>query len=295
MSRKTYFRMPDFDHPPNGLVQLGQIITSPRNPYQRLALPLPIPNIQTSRKKDYLEVIEKARRGEIGLWVQFLASIVGAGGDVDANWAQENSDILEFQELEACFFEPDDDYLQKSVHSSQKIKEHINKTPGKSLYMVTGLKIAHGARSIISNKHAVGLDLKLGVDAGPFTGAPVQGGPTFKIMDARGEMFQFQGSSDFVFAYRLLRIIPKPKGVFKVKRHEKGAETLGNEDHYVEDKAHEDEPTFEEMDVDITAVELDNSDYGSLPKTLPFDVNEIVAQDEVDGAYCAFIIPSEEE
>ncbi|KUJ11255.1 uncharacterized protein LY89DRAFT_536265, partial [Mollisia scopiformis] len=222
---KTYFRMPDFDHPPDGLVQLGQIITSPRNPYQRLAPPLPIEvrSVQTNKKTNYHEVVARAQKGEIGLWVSFLASIVGAGGDVAAKWARDNTDLLEFRELEASFFEPDNEYLQKSVENSQKIRDHINKTPGKSLYMVTGVKIAHGARSIIQVRNAVGVDVKLGVDATPFTGVPVQGGPSFKIQDAHGERFQFEGSSDFVFAYRLLRIIPKPKGVFKIKRHEKGA------------------------------------------------------------------------
>ncbi|KAF8856771.1 hypothetical protein BDZ45DRAFT_803907 [Acephala macrosclerotiorum] len=295
MSRKTYFRMPDFDHPPNGLVQLGQIIASPRDPSQRLAPPLPVINTQTNKKTNYHEVVAKARRGEIGLWVQFLASIVGVGGDVTAKWARENNHILEFRELEASFFEPDNEYLQQSVAKSEIVRDHINKTPGKSLYMVTGLKIARGARSIVQMRQAVGLDVKVGADALPFTGVPVQGGPAFKIDNALGARFQFDGSSDFVFAYRLLRIIPKPHGVFKVKRHEKGAEILGNDDQYLEDKDHQDELQPAAMDVEISAVELDSLDYGALPTTLPFEVSSTAVKDDADDTSCMFIVPNTKE
>jgi hypothetical protein len=296
MSRKTYFRMPNFDYPPNGLVQLGQIITSPRDPYQRLAKPLPIPDqaIQTNTFTDYHEVIERVRKGNLGVWVQFLASMLGVGGDATARWATKNSHILQFRELEANCFEPENDYLQESVLSSETIQTHIKKTPGKSLYMVTGVKIARGARSVLQEKQARGVNARFGVDATGFTGVPAQGGPQFKVEATHHEKVQFGGSKDFVFAYRLLRIIPKPHGVIKKKRFEAGATTLTNDDAYIEDadQAEDGELESEGQVVELTTVELDRSDYGSTPDTLPFKVDtQDAVEDELGDTDCVFIIP----
>lgn len=288
--------MPSFDYPPDGRVQLGQIITSPRDPYERLADPLPIEDqaIARNTKTDYHEVIEKAQRGKIGLWVQFLASFFGVGGDVSGKWVTEHSHILQFRELESTCFEPENNYLMDSVASSETIRTHIKKTPGKSLYMITGVKIARGARSILQEKKARGLGAKSGVDATAFTGAPIQGGPDFKIETAHYEKVQFGGSKDFVFAYRLLRIIPKRSGVIKKKRYEAGTTTFGNDDEFVEDRDQREEtiPELAAEPAEFTATELDRSDYGAMPTTLPFEAEaRKVMEDELDDTDCLFIIP----
>ncbi|KAN0108874.1 hypothetical protein V8E51_008616 [Hyaloscypha variabilis] len=188
MSRKTYFRMPSFDYPPNGRIQLGQIITSPIDPYERLVV--------RNTKTDYNEVIEKARKGTVGLWVQFLASFFGIGGDVSAKWVTEHSQIFQFRELEANCFEPEDKYLIDSIANSEKIRDHIQKSPGKSLYMVTGLKIAHGAKIVLQEKQGHGLNAKLGVDATVLTGGPVKGGPAFMINNSQHTKIEIGGSKE---------------------------------------------------------------------------------------------------
>ena len=211
--------------------------------------------------------------------------------------ANSNSDIFEFRKLEASFFEPDPEYLKRSLANSQNIRDHIDRTPGKSLYIITGVKIARGARSVIRAEQAVGMDVRLGADATMFTGVPVQGGPAFSFENARGEVFQFGGSSDFVFAYRLLRIIPKPKGDFKTKRHEKGAETMETSGDYKQDvdRDHEPEPTTATRNVGDMQMDLDSSDFGTMPELLPFEVDYMVLKDDIDGGECVFVIPTEDE
>lgn len=82
MPRKTYFRMPSFDHSPNLSVQLGQIITSPRHPHVRLADPLPIEahRIDSNIKTDYREVVSRAQKSSLdcgfSLWPR--SSALGA-------------------------------------------------------------------------------------------------------------------------------------------------------------------------------------------------------------------------
>ena len=295
--------MPDFDHPPNGLVELGQIITSPKIPSRRLGIPLPIQNIQTNKKTNYQECITRARRGELGLWLQFLASIAGVGPDIAVKWARENSDVLEFRELEASFFEPENDYIQRSVAASKEIKEHLKKTPGKSLYIITGVKVARGAKRIVHANRSGGIEASIALDATPFIGAPIQLGPRFEFENARHEKFRFEGSSDFIFAYRLSRIIPKPHGTFETKKHERGAQTLRNEssDEYVEDvdEDHEANEASNATDVKIIGYMLDSSDYGANPATLPFEAESMIVKDELDDQLgdnaCTFIIPNTQE
>lgn len=158
--------------------------------------------------------------------------------------------------------------------------------------MVTGVKIARGARSIVQAKQAVALDVKIGAGATPFIGVPVHGGPAFKIENAWGERFQFGGSSDFVFVYRLLRIIPKAHGVFKVKKHKKCAKTLGNNDQYLEDKDYQDKLQPAVMNVEISAVKLDSLDYNAMRTTFLFKVSLTAVRNNVDDTSCIFIVLS---
>lgn len=287
--------MPNFDHPPDGL-KLGQIVTSPTHPWEPpVGSPLdPIDGIKDNKKTDYEEIIAKAQRGQVGVWAQFVSSMFGGG--VAASWATEHGETLEFQQLETIFFEPDDRFLEQSVTSNEKIREYISKNPRKSVYMITGLKIARGAKCGEHAKNGVGLTAKLGVGATAFTGVPMQGGPDFKFQKARHEKYRFEGSEDFIFAYRLKRIIVTYKGNIKGKRYEKGAETLASDDRLIRevDLSDDDEPETTAQGADeegeIASVYLDNGDFGA--KNVPFQVDSVDVRDEFDDENCLLIIPN---
>jgi hypothetical protein len=301
--------MPNFDYPPNDLVQLGQIVTSPKEPYHGLAAPFtPIPRLQRNTKKNYLDVVAKARKGEVGLWLQFMASIFGAGADVSASWAHEHAYLLQFRELETLFFEPDEKYLTQSLQNAVEIMQYIKSHPRRSVYMVTGLKIARGAACGVKAKQALGLGVKLGADATAFTGVPVQGGPAFKTEGEKSEAFYFDGSSDFVFAYRLRRIIVTYKGNIKGKSYEKGAETLGNHHEVDEDDDREENEEEEDLhggntalDPEISALFLEDVDFGT--NGVPFEATSVEVKeegldednDDDDNATCTLIVPGEKE
>jgi hypothetical protein len=296
MPRKTYFLMPNYTYPPDDLVLLGQIITSPTQPATRLAPPLtPTPNVQRDVKRNCGEIISHAQHGEIGIWGAFMSSAFGWGGEAAASFAENHGHQMEFAALETHFFEPDDDFLSKSVDSEKKIREYIGTFPTKSVYMITGLKIARGAKCASFEQKGGGFAARTGGNATPFTSLPVEGGPKFKIGSSGSEENWFGSSSDFVFAYRLSRIVVTfLKGKIKGKNYEKGAETLSLGDggvvqEHIESLYTDDDlPNGEPNQIDT--IYLDKSDFGT--NEIPFSITSAEVKDELDNRLCKILVPS---
>lgn len=116
-AQKTYFVLPNFDYPPGRLIQLGQIITSPSKPWERLseALPVPKETVQTSLKTDWGTEIYRAKEQRVGIWAQFAALMLGIGGDAIVAWSQKNAETFQFDELETSFFEPEKGYVEVGI------------------------------------------------------------------------------------------------------------------------------------------------------------------------------------
>lgn len=295
MPRKTCFLMPNYSYPPDDLVLLGQIITSPTQPSARLAPPLtPTPKVQKDVKRNCGEIISHAQHGEIGIWAAFMSSVFSSGGEAAASFAEKHGHQMEFAALETHFFDPDDEFLRNSVNSEKKIKEYIGKFPTKSVYMITGLKIAKGARCASFERQEGGVAARVGVDATPFTSLPVDGGPRVRIGSSGSEEHWFGTSSDFVFAYRLSRIVVTFKRKIKGKNYEKGAETLGVGDRnevreHVDDFYTGDDMTNREPN-EVGLIYLDKSDFGT--NEVPFPSTSTEVKDELDNILCKLLIPS---
>ena len=91
----------------------------------------------------------------------------------------------------------------------------------KSIYMITGVKIARGADVKQERSEEAGPLLRVGVN-GTTALSPVAAGPEVTISSSGPETIFSRGSSGFVFAYRL-REIYYSKGKVKHREHNKGA------------------------------------------------------------------------
>jgi hypothetical protein len=287
--------MPNYSYPPDCLVLLGQIITSPTQPSARLALPLsPLPAVQKDIKSNCGEIITRSQHGEIGLWAAFLTSLSSIGGELAATWTLKNKSAMEFAALETHFFEPDDEFLRKSVDSERKIREYIKNHPTKSVYMITGIKIARGAKCVSFARQEGGVEAKAGFDGTAAMTIPARGGPKVNVGSSGSEESWFGGSSDFVFAYRLRRIVVTFRGNIKGKNYERRAETLalGDEDDGQEhvDSLHTDEAMMNEEPNEVASIYLDKSDYGT--NEVPFPTTSEQVKDELDDGFCNLLIPS---
>ena len=79
--------------------------------------------------------------------------------------------------------------------------------------MITAVKIARGASAKSARSVGRGVEGRVGLDGALLLGgAPVSLGPEVGVSWGRTEGGSFEGSSDFVFAFRLRRIAVQRKG-----------------------------------------------------------------------------------
>ncbi|CAI6336117.1 unnamed protein product [Periconia digitata] len=297
MAHKTYFALSSFDYPPDNSIQLGQIITNPSKPWEKIAERLPVAKyqIQTSSKTDWGTEVYREHEQRIGIWAQFAAMILGVGGDAIVAWSRKNSEVFQFDELETTFFEPEADYVERSVIGKEReaVADWIKMNPRKSVYMITGLKIARGASHLRARARGIDFDLKPAIEATPFIGVPLSGGPLVGAGREKGESTWFSGSSDFVFAYRLRRIIIKRQTVAKSNDYVKGATVAHDEGPKASKAAYETPRTTSQgpaQNLQIQSVEQSGKDYGSAG----YDVEEFSpkrVRDDQDEEDCLLQVP----
>jgi hypothetical protein len=231
---KTYFLAPNFDiaPPPTGPLFLGSIVTDPRNPSRSLTkendTTPKTTSIYTSYKEGYSVKRSQMREGKVGIWASFLATILGIGANAEASRNHETDEVYNCDRLETEYFQPDDAYIFQALQVL-RVKSYIEKSWfEKPVYMITGLKIARGAIAESGEGKALGWTAKASVD-GTSLGIPVSGGPKLEGKIENKEQISWKGSSDFVFAYQVIKIKSKRKDLtFKEEAYNKGA--LYNDD-----------------------------------------------------------------
>lgn len=230
-STKTYYLAPNFDFPPppGGLIDLGSIIADPNKPDRSLnkseLVSIPAHAIFTRTKTDWTASRSQLQAVDGGIWTSFLQTIIGLSADVDVSRSKGKDEVYRCKILETQYFQPDDAYIVANLQNP-RVQGYVKTgwPVKKSVYMITGLKIARGvsAETEVSKEH--GVEGKLGVDATALAGGvPVSGGPKGKWSSKNSEGIAFGGSEDFVFAFRLLKIKPKKEGYFKEEDYNKGA------------------------------------------------------------------------
>ncbi|KAF5642067.1 transcriptional activator of proteases prtT [Fusarium tjaetaba] len=207
-SALIYIRAPNLDYEPNKAIRLGHIWKHPMDPGSFCGPPLPIPeDMETNYtfKAPWYIGKGRANSGSLGIWASFLQAVgVTAESNFDWNNAKDVSHTCE--RLDTYSIEPTDDYVKESVKAvaSEAVRRR------ERLFMVTGVKIARGAVGSISSSRRVGGGARVGF-GGESLGVPFDGGPQFNISRDIYDEETYGESSDFVFAYRVRRII-YPKG-----------------------------------------------------------------------------------
>jgi len=142
--------------------------------------------------------------------------------------------------------------------SREEVVAQINRSKfnfKKRLYMITGVRVARGAKLHQKGSESIGGNAGVGVDLGAFGVAPVTVGVGGAGQSTSSENYGFKKSSDFVFAYRVCEI-HYGKDVY-VKPYNSG-ETFGTNDGGDGDTLSEDE---EEKLQKIIVEDIETSDY----------------------------------
>lgn len=242
--RAFYIPAPNWDIPADSdLVVLGRLIKDPKNPERAIPgsahIPLQPQRIYPGEKRGFSYVSDQLKSGKIGIWAKALQVV---GGGLDLSQTKAYLDIHEFETLETKYFVPDVDYIAKAMQD-EGVQGFLHATHKREpIYLITGLKIARGAK--VTNKthlqRTVAGEVK--VDATTF-GAPVEVGPEASLGLRTSALTSFAGSTDYIFAYRLERIkIKKRTDEITSKEYIKGAmfgrdgDDSDDEDEFVADE-----------------------------------------------------------
>ncbi|KAI0405373.1 hypothetical protein F4802DRAFT_180071 [Xylaria palmicola] len=262
MANRTpyFFLAPTWDipAPPSGPIQLGNVITSLKAPERPLHRgPSPHSDVFSSSQTRVVFSAEKLRAGKFGIFTRFLNLVLGLGVDATAGWELNDTSRFTFETLDATQFQPDEDYLRACV-AAEPVRRYLAKSRyRKPVYVITGLKTASGARAESRRTRAVNAGLSAEADATAWSGVPVGGGleAAGRVRD-RGTV-AWEGASDFVFAFRVQKImVAKTGGVASAEDYKKGA---------LLDNAPEQR---EERGLEITRLEMDDQNEGFVREEL---------------------------
>jgi len=248
-----YFYAPTWDCPPGGPIKLGNVITSVKKPERPLyTAPLPAESEVFSSEKTAVESsLEKLRTGKFSILTKFL-SVLGFGIDVGAEWEkryvlplciltapltvadwQSDETRYLFDRIVTTQFVPKPEYFQRCIES-ESVRRYLQISRfRKPVYVITGIKVVTGAKARSIKSRSRGGTLAAEIDGTVWSGGavPISGGPGMEGKVADTSTTQWDGSSDFVFAFRVRKIVVgKATGtVLKEVDYNVGA-MLGNED-----------------------------------------------------------------
>lgn len=274
--------------PTTGPTLLGNIISSPKYPDKPLnnastRPTIPAAALTTITKTDWKSTAAKSYSGKVGIWAKFLEVVVGVGVGVDVgtSWERGTENEYKFDKLETSFFEPQavEGYLESAMKAPGVIR-YLSKSRGrKPLYIVKGVKIAHGATAKTLRTKVNGGRLGVSVDR-TLMAAPGSVGPELEAEIKKEDGVEFGGSDDFVFAYQLGRIkVGGKTGEVEEDDHNEGA-LFGL-------PGAEDDKEKEKVMFRVTEVGGDEAVAGEFGEE---EIVETLDDDEV-GEKCTCIIP----
>ncbi|KAL7917440.1 hypothetical protein ACQKWADRAFT_325756 [Trichoderma austrokoningii] len=229
-----YYFTPTWDFPPNGPLQLGNVLMSVKKP-ERALYTAPLLNateIITSEKSRVEFSREKLKAGKFSIFTRFI-NFLGLGVDIAATWDVANEEAFTFKRLETTFFIPTLPWLEKCL-ANPPVQRYLEKCRyRKPIYIITGLKTVTGA-AVKTNKRSASANT-VGIDAAPGGGGILLWTATPEIttkQEAKYEM-SWEDHGDFVFAYRVSKVWVK-RGSIREEDYTKGA-MFGREERTVID------------------------------------------------------------
>ncbi|KAF5586165.1 hypothetical protein FPCIR_8016 [Fusarium pseudocircinatum] len=227
-TRQTSYYLAPTSNPPEGLIRLGNIISTPTLPDDPINLENLPPSewslkvIEHNQTNFTLDMAIRSDRS-FGIWASFLQTL-GIGGDVIADWSEEHSEQWACENLKTVSFSPTVSYvsqclMDEGVQSFMRVNKPWFAT--NKLYVVTGIKVAYGATSTIEHAKQRGLNLKFGTDFSS-QGVPISLGPQIGGSNTTSTKQSQSGGDPFVFAFRLRRIKISRKGEVNHESYTKG-------------------------------------------------------------------------
>ncbi|KAL6364638.1 hypothetical protein LRP88_00608 [Fusarium phalaenopsidis] len=203
---KTYILAPNQTTAPDDLIKLGHILDDitdirefePLNPDGIV----PIDRTRTDTKTGFTSSRRRLISGELGVFAKILG-LIGVGAGAGIYYGKDKDSILSCKSLETQTFSPNKAYIEECMKlpdvenfmQGAKYKAHV--------YLVTGLKIGRGSSFQSASSVSKGGKLDVGINP---PGAPVEVGPKAAVNLTTAEGESWEGSTDFIVAFRVKRV-----------------------------------------------------------------------------------------
>jgi len=231
----TYLLAPNWNFRPGGPIALGNIVVDPFKPHRVLSKPKSEnpPPTETATDKNWRLHLGTDRNANGSMWAKFLENI---SFNIGTN--HEKSSITDYtmESLDTVYFrnDPSIDEINERV-KDQNLRKlmRLDSLLSKPVYMVSGIKIARGFElsTEVSTRHSGNAEASGTVAPEVSVGA--------KVDVSMGNIRRdgFQSGNDIVFAYQLLKIVPKGwrEKILELKEYQSKAAFLG--DKYQEEDA----------------------------------------------------------
>lgn len=128
--------------------------------------------------------------------------------------SSDSDDTFRFEKMHTEEFFPDEEYVNSMLQRSPVATRMLEKQH-KHLFVIVGVKTVSGAAVKRAHSHNIGGSLDISIDAA-LAGSPVPAsvGPSAVSSSGSNESVSFEGSDDFVFAFRVQKL--------RTKRSEEG-------------------------------------------------------------------------
>ncbi|KAH7333349.1 hypothetical protein BKA65DRAFT_507603 [Rhexocercosporidium sp. MPI-PUGE-AT-0058] len=206
--KKTWILVKGTEFNPGRSLSLGQILTKPFEPSLPLfpnGLPVPEASIERSHQTGVKLTSRTALGVSFGLWAE--VDLLPVSGNVGGKHETSHEKEWEFEKLESEINVPRIADVQAALEKPE-IVAHLQRIKfdfRKRLYMITGVRIARGARSSSKDSKTRGGNATILGDLTAL-GAPVKVGPEVDVTRENSGAHSFKGASDFVYAYRVCEV-----------------------------------------------------------------------------------------
>ncbi|KAL7785663.1 hypothetical protein V8C43DRAFT_290700 [Trichoderma afarasin] len=223
----TYLSAPNFHipPPPDCPLVLGQILTDPKDPLYSLnagevVLPLDHPEISSLPAKGFSATRSQLKEGNFKVWTK-LSDLFPIGVSAEGGKRGSSEDVFTIECVETTFFLPTPTYLAKSFQC-EAVRSYLDGARWKkSLYIVTGIKVARGAKvkSSTVNSKSSHCELSAGLAQ---SGLPFSVGVGAGSKKEANESMSFE-SDGFLLAFEIREIKCTKKKPPSTKLYHKGA------------------------------------------------------------------------
>jgi hypothetical protein len=216
---KTFMLLPDYMHKPNHNIHLGTLLSlsddtklpDPDLPLnEKTLISIAQENILTVVHEPWLFTNDQTFGGNLGLTAELPVFSPIGGGLVVGRSKTENLSIR-CDRVETTRFVATNAYLAKSLAAEAYVQEYCRQTWRPSVYLVTGLMVAHNAA--ISSTRSKSHETSIGpsVDA-TAAGVPLKVGMSIEMADAQNHEAGNTVREPFILAYQLRRLKLKGDG-----------------------------------------------------------------------------------